>query len=125
MTQLDLAIIRYIPDYNKLSPKDKTLKKIRLIGEKRLINLISDNFELQFLENEYTNGNTEFDNDTPYPFHYWCKIAGFKQSGMRTIEIPSPLRSIINSKNYTTYTLQEGIDILKQAATLAIIKNSK
>lgn len=125
MTQLDLAVIQYVPDYNKLSPKDKTLKKIRLIGEKRLINLIRDNFELQFLENEYNKGNTGFDDDTPYPFRYWCKIAGFKQSGMRTIEIPSPLRSIINSKNYTTYTLQEGIDILKQAATLAIIKNSK
>lgn len=125
MTQLDLAVMRYVPDYNKLSPKDKTLKKIRLIGEKRLINLISNNFELQFLENEYNKGNTGFDNDTPYPFHYWCKIAGFKQSGMRTIEIPSPLRSIINSENYTTYTLQEGIDILKQATTLAIIKNSK
>lgn len=125
MTQLDLAIAQYVPDYNKLSPKDKTLKKIRLIGEKRLINLITDNFELKFLENEYTNGNTEFDNDTPYPFHYWCKVAGFKRSGMRTIEIPSPLRSIINSKNYTTYTLQEGIDILKHAATLAITKPPK
>ena len=125
MTQLDLAVIQYVPDYNKLSPKDKTLKKIRLIGEKRLINLIRDNFELQFLENEYNKGNTGFDDDTPYPFRYWCKIAGFKQSGMRTIEIPSPLRSIINSKNYTTYTFQEGIDILKQAATLAITTISK
>ena len=125
MTQLDLAVIRYVPDYNKLSPKDKTLKKIRLIGEKRLINLISDNFELKFLENEYTNGNTEFDNDTPYPFHYWCKIAGFEQSGMTTVEIPSPLREIINSKDYTTYTFQEGIDILKHAATLAITKHPK
>lgn len=125
MTQLDLAIAQYVPDYNKLQPKDQTLKKIKLIGEKRLIKLIADNFELQFLENEYNKGNTGFDNDTPYPFSYWCKIAGFNQSGMRTIEIPSPLRSIINSKNYTTYTLQEGIDILKHAATLAIIKNSK
>lgn len=125
MTQLDLAVAQYVPDYNKLQPKDQTLKKIKLIGEKRLIKLIADNFELQFLENEYTNGNTKFDNDTPYPFHYWCKVAGFKQSGMRTIEIPSPLREIINSKDYTTYTLQEGIDILKQAATLAIIKNLK
>lgn len=125
MTQLDLAVAQYVPDYNKLQPKDQTLKKIKLIGEKRLIKLIADNFELKFLENEYTKGNTGFDNDTPYPFSYWCKIAGFKQSGIRTIEIPSPLRSIINSKNYTTYTLQEGIDILKQAATLAIIKTSK
>lgn len=125
MTQLDLAIAQYVPDYNKLQPKDQTLKKIKLIGEKRLIKLIADNFELQFLENEYNKGNTGFDNDTPYPFSYWCKVAGFNQSGMRTIEIPSPLRSIINSKNYTTYTLQEGIDILKRAATLAIIKNSK
>lgn len=125
MTQLDLAIAQYVPDYNKLQPKDQTLKKIKLIGEKRLIKLIADNFELQFLENEYNKGNTGFDNDTPYPFSYWCKVAGFNQSGMRTIEIPSPLRSIINSKNYTTYTLQEGIDILKHAATLAIIKNSK
>lgn len=125
MTQLDLAIAQYVPDYNKLQPKDQTLKKIKLIGEKRLITLIADNFELQFLENEYNKGNTGFDNDTPYPFSYWCKVAGFNQSGMRTIEIPSPLRSIINSKNYTTYTLQEGIDILKHAATLAIIKNSK
>lgn len=123
MTQLDLAIAQYVPDYNKLQPKDQTLKKIKLIGEKRLIKLIADNFELQFLENEYNKGNTGFDNDTPYPFSYWCKVAGFNQSGMRTIEIPSPLRSIINSKNYTTYTLQEGIDILKHAATLAIIKN--
>lgn len=123
MTQLDLAVAQYVPDYNKLQPKDQTLKKIKLIGEKRLIKLIADNFELQFLENEYNKGNTGFDNDTPYPFSYWCKVAGFNQSGMRTIEIPSPLREIINSKDYTTYTLQEGIDILKQAATLAITKN--
>lgn len=125
MTQLDLAVAQYVPDYNKLQPKDQTLKKIKLIGEKRLIKLIADNFELKFLENEYINGNTEFDNDTPYPFHYWCKIAGFKQSGMTTVEIPSPLREIINSKDYTTYTFQEGIDILKQAATLAITTISK
>lgn len=125
MTQLDLAVAQYIPNYNKLQPKDQTLKKIKLIGENRLIKLITDNFELNFLENEYINGNTEFDNDTPYPFHYWCKIAGFKQSGMTTIEIPSPLREIINSKDYTTYTFQEGIDILKHAAALAITKHPK
>ena len=125
MTQLDLAVAQYVPDYNKLQPKDQTLKKIKLIGEKRLIKLIADNFELKFLENEYINGNTEFDNDTPYPFQYWCKIAGFQQSGMTTVEIPSPLREIINSKDYTTYTFQEGIDILKHAATLAITKHPK
>ena len=125
MTQLDLAVAQYVPDYNKLHPKDQTLKKIKLMGEKRLIKLIADNFELKFLENEYINGNTEFDNDTPYPFQYWCKIAGFQQSGMTTVEIPSPLREIINSKDYTTYTFQEGIDILKQAATLAITTISK
>lgn len=125
MTQLDLAVAQYVPDYNKLQPKDQTLKKIKLIGENRLIKLIADNFELKFLENEYINGNTKFDNDTPYPFQYWCKIAGFQQSGMTTVEIPSPLREIINSKDYTTYTLQEGIDILKHAATLAITKHPK
>ena len=112
-TQLDYKMETFFKNYDTFSNEQKLEAKVSYLGKQALMMVIMFNFELELLETEFKNGNTDFSNDKPYPDEYWLEVIGFETDKHNVKEYDSLFRQIMNKRDITNYTPQEALDIIK------------
>lgn len=112
-TQLDYKMETFFKNYNSFSYEQQLEAKVSYLGKQALMMVIMFNFELELLEQEFKNGNTNFSDDKPYPDEYWLEVVGFKSEQHNLKEYHSLFRQIMVRRDITNYTQQEALDIIK------------
>lgn len=112
-TQLDYKMETFFKNYDTFSYEQQLEAKVSYLGKQALMMVIMFNFELELLEQEFKNGNTDFSDDKPYPYAYWLEVVGFKSEKHNLKEYDSLFRQIMNKRDITNYTPQEALDIIK------------
>ena len=112
-TQLDYKMKTFFKNYDTFSNEQKLEAKISYLGKQAIMMVIMFNFELDLLEQEFKNGNTNFSDDKPYSDEYWLEVVGFKSKKHNLKEYDSLFRQIMNKRDITNYTQQEALDIIK------------
>ena len=112
-TQLDYKMETFFKNYDTFSDEQKIDVKVSYLSKQALMMVIMFNFELELLEQEFENGNTDFSNDKPYSYDYWLEVVGFKTDKHNLKEYDSLFRQIMNKRDITNYTPQEALDIIK------------
>lgn len=122
MSQLDQYLKPLISNYEVMSPEEQIRKKVKFIGEKQLQDLIERSCEVDYLVNEYRNGNIKFDNDLPYPESFWQTLAGFEPFGLSLHPIDCDFRRLLRYRRVSVYTYEESVAILKEVAKYIAIE---
>ena len=112
-TQLDYKMETFFKNYDTFSDEQQLEAKVSYLGKQALMMVIIFNFELELLEQEFKNGNTNFSDDKPYPNEYWLEVVGFKSEKHILKECDTLFRQIMNKRDITNYTQQEALDIIK------------
>lgn len=112
-TQLDYKMETFFKNYNTFSDEQKIDAKVSYLGKQALMMIIMFNLELELLEQEFKNGNTNFSDDKPYPNEYWLEVVGFEENKHNLKECDSLFRKIMIKRDITNYTPQEALDIIK------------
>ena len=112
-TQLDYKMKTFFKNYDSFSYEQQLEAKVSYLGKQALMMVIMFNFELELLEQELKNGNTDFSDDKPYPDEYWLEVVGFEENKHNIKECDSLFRQIMNKRDITNYTPQEALDIIK------------
>ena len=115
MATLQKIMTQKYQNYNYLPKQERANLVLTHIGLAEVKEIITNQLDVDLLKKTYEAGNTEFNEDTPYPNETWVELAGFVENNNHFLPVDSKLRILLNNAGIKGYSITEGVMLLKTA----------
>lgn len=115
MATLQKIMTQKYQNYNYLPKQERANLVLTHIGLAEVKEIITSQLDVDLLKKTYEAGNTEFNEDTPYPNETWVELAGFVENDNHFLPVDSKLRVLLNNAGIKGHSITEGVMLLKTA----------